>query len=113
MSGDWWRLHQVRGVCGGSPKNHRFTRLSHKVTPKAGCSYQAKTGLIGLENRSDRFEVAGRQKLRGGGHASGSQGLRRCYAKCGPRAFVRWCYKDKFPKCLWWACILVLALGAF
>jgi hypothetical protein len=31
MSGDWQRLHQVRGVCGGSPKNHRVTQLSHKA----------------------------------------------------------------------------------
>jgi hypothetical protein len=31
MSGDWWRLHQVRGVCSGSPENHRVTRLSHKA----------------------------------------------------------------------------------
>jgi hypothetical protein len=22
MSGDWWRLHQVCEVCGGSPENH-------------------------------------------------------------------------------------------
>jgi hypothetical protein len=31
MSGDWRRLHQVRGVCGGSPENHQVTRLSHKA----------------------------------------------------------------------------------
>jgi hypothetical protein len=31
MSGDWRRLPQVRGVCGGSPENHRVTRLSHKA----------------------------------------------------------------------------------
>jgi hypothetical protein len=31
MSGDWRRLHQVRGICGGSPENHRVTRLSHKA----------------------------------------------------------------------------------
>jgi hypothetical protein len=31
MSGDWRRLHQVREVCGGSPENHRVTRLSHKA----------------------------------------------------------------------------------
>jgi hypothetical protein len=31
MSGDWRRLYQVRGVCGGSPENHRVTRLSHKA----------------------------------------------------------------------------------
>jgi hypothetical protein len=54
-----------------------------KPRPKTGHGYQAKTGLTGLENRSDRFGVAGRRKLRGGGHASGSQGLRRGYAKWG------------------------------
>jgi hypothetical protein len=31
MSGDWQRLHQVRGVCGGSPENHQVTRLSHEA----------------------------------------------------------------------------------
>jgi hypothetical protein len=59
-----------------------------KPSPKIGRGCQAKTGLAGLENRSDRFGVAGRRKLRGGGHASGSQGLRRGYAKCGHRASV-------------------------
>jgi hypothetical protein len=51
--------------------------------------------------------VTGRRKLRRRGHASGSQGLHRGYAKCGRQASVWWCYKDKFPKCPWWACILV------
>jgi hypothetical protein len=100
MSGDWRRLHQVCGVCGGSPENHRVTRLSHKAEA------EDRAWLSG-QNRPDQFEVAGRQKLRGGGHASGSQGLRRCYAKCGRRASVRWCYKDKFPRCPCWVCILV------
>jgi hypothetical protein len=27
MSGDWRRLHQVCGACGGSPENHRVTQL--------------------------------------------------------------------------------------
>jgi hypothetical protein len=31
MSGDWRRLHQVRGVCGGSPENHQVAQLSHKA----------------------------------------------------------------------------------
>jgi hypothetical protein len=48
-----------------------------KPRPKTGHGCLAKTGLTGLENRSDRFRVAGRRKLRGGGHATGSQGLRR------------------------------------
>jgi hypothetical protein len=31
LSGDWQRLHRVRGVCSGSPENHWVTRLSHKT----------------------------------------------------------------------------------
>jgi hypothetical protein len=31
MSGDWRRLHRVRGVCSGSPENHWVARLSHKT----------------------------------------------------------------------------------
>jgi hypothetical protein len=78
-----------------------------KPRPKTGRGCQAKTGLTGLENQSDRFGVAGHRKLRGGGHASGSQGLHQGYSECGRRASVWWCYKDKFLKCPWWACILV------
>jgi hypothetical protein len=78
-----------------------------KPRPKTGCRCQAKIGLTSLENRFVRFGVTGRRKLRGGGHASGSQGLRRGYAKCCRRASVRWCYEDNFPKCHWWVCILV------
>jgi hypothetical protein len=59
MSGDWRRLHQVRGVCSGSQENHRVTRLSHKAEVKTERGCLAKTGLTGLENWSDRFGVAG------------------------------------------------------
>jgi hypothetical protein len=31
MSGDWWRLHQVHGVSGGSPENHWVPWLIHKA----------------------------------------------------------------------------------
>jgi hypothetical protein len=48
LSGDWRRLHQVRGVCGGSPKNHRVNRLSHKV------EVEDRAWLSG-QNRPDRF----------------------------------------------------------
>jgi hypothetical protein len=63
MSGDWRRLHQVREVCGGSPENHQVTRLSHKAEAEDRAWLSGQTGLIGLENRSDRFGVAGHQKL--------------------------------------------------
>jgi hypothetical protein len=74
MSGDWRRLHQVCGVSGGSPENHRVNWLSHKGEA------EDRAWLLG-QNRPDRFGVAGCRKLRGGGQASGSQGLRRGYAK--------------------------------
>jgi hypothetical protein len=48
MSGDWRSLHQVRGFCGGSPENHRVTRLSHKAEAKD------RAWLSG-QNRPDRF----------------------------------------------------------
>jgi hypothetical protein len=48
MSGYWRRLHQVRGVCGGSPENHWVTRLSHKADA------EDRAWLSG-QYRSDRF----------------------------------------------------------
>jgi hypothetical protein len=48
MSGDWWRLHQVRGVYSGSPENHWVTRLSHKAEA------EDRAWLSG-QNRPDRF----------------------------------------------------------
>jgi hypothetical protein len=49
LSGDWQRLHQVRGVCGGSPENHRVNRLSHKAEA------EDRVWLSG-QNWPDRFE---------------------------------------------------------
>jgi hypothetical protein len=99
MSGDWQRLHQVHRVCGGTPENHQVTRLNHKAEAEDRAWLSGRNSLTGLENRSDRFGVAGPRKLRSGGHASGSQGLRRGYPRCCRWASVRWCYEDKFPKC--------------
>jgi hypothetical protein len=48
MSGDWRRLHQVHEVCGGSPENHRVTRLSHKAEA------EDQAWLSG-QNRRDQF----------------------------------------------------------
>jgi hypothetical protein len=48
MSGDWRRLYQVRGVCGGSPENHQVTQLSRKAEA------EDRAWLSG-QNRPDRF----------------------------------------------------------
>jgi hypothetical protein len=76
-----------------------------KPRPKTGRGCLAKTGLTDLENRSDRFGVTGCRKLRSGGHTSGSQGLRRGYAKCGRWESVRWRKSEDFQDRPWGACI--------
>jgi hypothetical protein len=55
MSGDWRRLHRVRGVSVGSPENHLVPWLIHKAKieePKMELQ-QHQTGLTG-GYRSDR-----------------------------------------------------------
>jgi hypothetical protein len=57
MSGDWRRLHQVRGVSCGSPENHLVPWLMHKAKteePKPELQ-QRQTGMIGGSDRSDQW----------------------------------------------------------
>jgi hypothetical protein len=78
MSGDWRRLHRIRGVSGGSPENHWVPWLIHKAKteePKTEMQ-QLQTGLTGEEHRSDRC-VTTQSGTFEAEDASGSQGLRR------------------------------------
>jgi hypothetical protein len=97
MSGYLRRLHRVRGVCSGSPENHWFTRLSQKTEAEEStkrCGHPGRfnrpggavrppgAGQIaraGLSSQGGSLTAlaAGAEMLRSGGHASGSQGLRR------------------------------------
>jgi hypothetical protein len=55
MSGDWWRLHRVGGVSGGSPENHWVPLLIHKAKteePKTEMQ-QLQIGLTGWSDQSD------------------------------------------------------------
>jgi hypothetical protein len=57
MSGDWQRLHRVRGVSSGSTKNHWVPWLIHKAKteePKTKMQ-QLQTGLTGGSDRSVRW----------------------------------------------------------
>jgi hypothetical protein len=87
MSGDWRRLHRVRGFYSGSPENHWATKPRPK-SRRGGAATQA--GLTAQERRSDCLAgltaqggggggltalVAVAEKLRSGGHASGLQRL--------------------------------------
>jgi hypothetical protein len=56
VSGDWRRLHRVRGVSSGSPGNHWVPWLIHNAKteePKTEVQ-QHRTGLTGEEHRSNR-----------------------------------------------------------
>jgi hypothetical protein len=56
MSGDWRRLHRIRGVSSGSPENHWVPWLIHKANteePKTELQ-RLQAGLTGEEHRSDR-----------------------------------------------------------
>jgi hypothetical protein len=56
MSGNWRRLHRVRGVSSGSPENHYVPLLIHKAKteePKTEVQ-QHRTGLTGGSDQSDR-----------------------------------------------------------
>jgi hypothetical protein len=61
MSGDWWRVHRVHGVCSGSPENHWVTRLRHKTEVKDStrrCGHPGRFnhpgGKLNRRCRSDR-----------------------------------------------------------
>jgi hypothetical protein len=74
MSGDWQRLHRVRGVSGGSPENHWVPWLIHKSKteePKTEVQ-QLQTGLTGGSNQSDRWVLVWPVR------STGLTGVRRC-----------------------------------
>jgi hypothetical protein len=53
MSGDWRRLHRVRGVSSGSPENHWIPRLIHKAKTEESKTVlqQCQTGLTSEVHR--------------------------------------------------------------
>jgi hypothetical protein len=57
MSGDWQRLHQLRGVSGGSPENRWVPWLIHKAKTEESKTevQQYQTGLTVGSDRSDRW----------------------------------------------------------
>jgi hypothetical protein len=56
MSGDWRRLHRVRGVSNGSPENHWVPWLIHKAKTEElkTVQQQLQTSLTGEEHQSYR-----------------------------------------------------------
>jgi hypothetical protein len=89
MSGDWQRLHRVRGVSGGSPENHWVPWLIHKAKieePKMELQ-QLQTGMTGGSDRcattqSGDFEAEDTRRDR--------KSCVEAKQVCGRWASVRW-----------------------
>jgi hypothetical protein len=108
MSGDRQRLHRVHGVSSGSPENHWVPWLIHKAKteePKMQMQ-QLQTGLTG-GYRSDRCAMTQSGDFEAEDTHRDRKACVEAKQVCGRWASVRWCYEDNFPKCPWWACILV------
>jgi hypothetical protein len=99
MSGDWRRLHRVRGVSGGSPVNHWVPWLIHKAKTEDRTRMYSSIGSVGTdltgdEHWSDRcattqsgdFEVEDTRRDR--------KACVEAKQVCGRWASVRWS-KDK------------------
>jgi hypothetical protein len=57
MSGDWQRLHRVRGVSSGSPQSHWVPWLIHKAKTEEPKTEVQKhhTGLTGGSDQFDQW----------------------------------------------------------
>jgi hypothetical protein len=80
MSGDWQRLHRVRGVCSGSLENHWVTRLSHKTEAEdstRGCGHPGRFNSLGGAVRTPGAGQISRAGLTAQGGRSDSPGRRR------------------------------------
>jgi hypothetical protein len=98
MSGDWRRLHRVRGVSGGSPENHWVPWLIHKAKTEQLMTevQQHQTGLTGGSDRSDRWVRSDRCATTQSGdfEAEDTRRDRKACVEakqvCGRWASVRW-----------------------
>jgi hypothetical protein len=54
MSGDWRRLHRVRGACNGSPENHWVTHLSYKIEAEDSTMRYGHPGRLNRPRRAVR-----------------------------------------------------------
>jgi hypothetical protein len=65
------------------------------------------TGLTGQEHRSNQCAMTQSGDFEAEDMRRDRKACVEAKQVCGRWASVRWCYKDNFPKCPWWACILV------
>jgi hypothetical protein len=63
MSGDWRRLHGVRGVCSDSPENQWVTRLSHKTEAEGSTRSRGNPGWFNHPGGAVRPPGAGQISL--------------------------------------------------
>jgi hypothetical protein len=92
MSGDWRRLHRVRGVSSGSPENHWVPWLIHKAKteePKTEVQ-QHRTGLTGEEHRSDQSATTQSRDFEAEDTRRDHKACVKAKQVCGRWASIRW-----------------------
>jgi hypothetical protein len=107
MSGDWRRLHRVRGVSGGSPENHWVLWLIHKAKTKEPKTemQQLQTGLTGEEHRSDRCAMMQSGDFEAEDTRRDRKACVEAKQVCGRWASVRWSGDKDYRICPRGACI--------
>jgi hypothetical protein len=92
MSGDWRRLHLVRGVSSGSPENHWIPWLIHKAKTKEPKTevQQHQNGLTGEEHRSDRCATTQSGDFEAEDMRRDRKACVEAKQVCGRWASVRW-----------------------
>jgi hypothetical protein len=82
MSGDWRRLHRVRGVSGGSPENHWVPWLIHKA--------KTEDGGAATSDRSDRCATTQSGDFEAEDTRRDRKACVEAKQVCGRWASVRW-----------------------
>jgi hypothetical protein len=92
MSGDWRRLHRVRGVSSGSTENHWVPWLIHKAkTEELNTEVQQhRTGLTGEGHRSDRCATTQSEDFEAEDTCRDRKACVEAKQVCGRWASVRW-----------------------
>jgi hypothetical protein len=90
------------GLAGGRTEHAGFGDLPTKPSADGFLVWASKPSPRAQHDGAGSGHVG---KLRGGGHAAGSHGLRREDAGCGKGVVVRWQDPQTLPKCPYVGCI--------
>jgi hypothetical protein len=102
--GFWWFTRKPLGSLVDPQSQGRRTEDGDAAAPDRSDWW---AGLTGEEHRSDWCATTQSGIFEAENTRRDRKACVEAKQVCGRRASVRWCYEYNFPKCPWWACILV------